>query len=70
MRGNGGIRMKLCEFDCIPCCDFCKHVALDIEDGINFGPKGCKLHPDEEHKEIAIGLGYCDDFICKNVKED
>lgn len=62
--------MKLCEFDCIPCCNHCKSADLDIENGINFGPKGCKLHPDEEHKEIAISYGACDDFICKNVKEN
>lgn len=62
--------MKLCEHDCIPCCMFCKYVILDIENSINFGPKGCSLHLDKEHQEIAVACGYCDNFICKNVKEE
>lgn len=41
----------------------------DIENSINFGPKGCSLYPDEEHKEIADACGYCDDFVCKGVKD-
>ena len=49
---------------------FCKYVILDIENSINFGPKGCSLHLDKEHQEIAVACGYCDNFICKNVKEE
>ena len=30
----------------------------DIENSINFGPKGCGLYPDEEHQEIAVACGY------------
>ena len=29
----------------------------DIENSNNFGPKGCSLHPDEEHQEIADACG-------------
>ena len=41
----------------------------DIENPIDFGSKGCSLHPDEKHQEIAVACGYCDNFICKNVKD-
>ena len=49
---------------------FCKYVIPDIENLIHFGPKGCSLHPDEEHQEIAYACGYCDDFVCMNVKDE
>lgn len=26
--------------------------------------KGCKLHKDKEHQDIAATCGYCDDFHC------
>lgn len=58
--------MKLCEYNCAPCCDFCKFVIADIEDN---SPVGCKLHPDEEHQEIADACGYCDDFVCMNAED-
>ena len=25
---------------------------------------------DEKHQEIAVACGYCDNFICKNVKDE
>lgn len=49
---------------------FCKYMIPDIENSINFGPKGCSLHPDEEHQEIADACGYCDDFVCMGIKGD
>lgn len=62
--------MKLCDKDCIPCCDFCIHASHFKYDCcgriINGGPDGCTLHLDKEHQDIAIGCGYCDDFHCFN----
>ena len=50
--------MKLCDKDCIPCCDFCIHVRhFKYDCGgriINGGPDGCTLHLDKEHQDIAI----------------
>lgn len=60
--------MKLCNPDCLPCCDFCKHaeheVWTDVFGKHIGGPIGCKLHDDEEHQELAKDCAYCDDFIC------
>ena len=65
--------MKLCDKDCIPCCDFCIHATHEIYeiDGkvIKGGPIGCILHTDEKHQNIALGCGACEDFHCFNVKE-
>ena len=65
--------MKLCNPKCIPCCDFCKHAIHDEWDdeyGHHIGgPEDCSLHKDAEHKTIAEGCGYCDDFCCFRVKE-
>ena len=58
--------MRLCEYDCIPCCDFCKFVKCDIEDN---SPKGCNLHLDRGYQELAEACSYCDDFVCINVKD-
>ena len=65
--------MKLCSPDCIPCCDFCIYSIRDIvefSDGytIDCGPKGCNLHKDEKHQEIAKWDGYCKDYHCFRVK--
>ena len=66
--------MKKCCPECIPCCDFCIYSIRDeeMENGflMDFGPKGCKKHPDEEHQEIARWDGMCNDFHCMNVKEE
>lgn len=62
--------MKLCSNNCIPCCDFCKHVvhgSLDIYG--TTGPIGCTLHLDAEHQEISEWCGYYDDFYCACVEE-
>ena len=60
--------MVLCEKDCIPCCDFCIYARHDkfIIGGKEHtgGPIECILHKDEEHQEIAISCGYCDDYHC------
>lgn len=62
--------MKLCNADCIPCCDFCKYVIHDTyEEGdniITLGPIGCNLWDDEVHQHIAEECGYCNDFDCVN----
>lgn len=66
--------MILCNKDCIPCCDFCIHAThfmINIDGRqVKGGPDGCKLHPDKEHQDTAIGCGYCDDYHCFNAKED
>lgn len=59
--------MKLCEHDCIPCCMLCKYMIPDIENSINFGSKGCSLHPDEEHQEI---IDACGRWCYINLPED
>lgn len=61
--------MILCNYDCIPCCDFCIHVIHDEWDDDNghhivSEPIGCKLHSDQKHQELAEGCSYCDDFHC------
>ena len=63
--------MKFCSRDCEACCDFCKHCIHDADEGgESTEPVGCSLHKDEEHQKKAKGCGFCDDFICKNVKDD
>ena len=67
--------MKLCEHNCKPCCDFCIHVGhefIQADDGhyIKGGPCACYLHSDEEHQDIAMSCGHCDDFHCFNVPTD
>lgn len=68
---SGRVGMDLCCEECYPCCDFCgraRHGDLD-RDGTT-GPIGCKKHPDEEHQEIAMNCGFCDDFKCFMIKEN
>lgn len=64
--------MVLCNDECIPCCDYCTHVvhAITFYNGIKItaAPVSCSLHKDNEHKRIASGCGYCDDFHCKNAR--
>ena len=53
--------MKKCGEDCIPCCDYCKYVVhevIEFEDGKGRGdPIFCKLHLDEEHRQLARTFG-------------
>lgn len=64
--------MILCDYGCHPCCDFCHHAWFDIwlDDNGNAhkaGPAGCSIHIDEEHKNIAMSCGHCEDFHCIRV---
>ena len=59
--------MKLCEYDCIPCCDCCKFVKYDIEDDTLLD---CNLHLDQDHQELAEACSYCDDFVCINAEDE
>ena len=67
--------MKLCGYNCKPCCDYCiyvKHETISIPNSfipIKSGPIACKLHNDKEHQKIAESCGYCDDFHCINVED-
>lgn len=60
--------MILCGEYCEPCCDFCIHCIHEekMEDGeVSHGaPIGCGKHKDQEHQDIALICGYCDDFHC------
>ena len=66
--------MKKCGEDCIPCCDYCKYVVhneLEFENNKVLGcPIFCKLHLDEEHRQLARRCSYCEDFWCMNVEEE
>ena len=68
--------MIKCSSKCVPCCDFCIHAiheeikVPDRIDPIMGGPTECKLHKDDEHKEIAEGCGYCDDFQCFRANKE
>ena len=56
--------MILCNKKCIPCCDFCVNAIHEKIGGNNGGPIGCKMYPDKEHQDIALGCGYCESFQC------
>lgn len=64
--------MKKCSKECIPCCDYCKHVVHEVIEFENSkivgGPIFCKLHLDEKHRKLARACSSCDDFWCRNVK--
>lgn len=30
---------------------------------------GCQQHKDEKHQQIAVNLGYCEDFHCENAED-
>ena len=68
--------MKLCDKDCIPCCDFCLFAIHECwldektRQTIIGGPIGCNLHNDEWHQELVESCSYCKDFYCFNVKEE
>lgn len=59
--------MKLCKYNCIPCCDFCiyaTHEELEYKEKIiKGGPDGCILHKDQQ-------IGYCLDFHCFRADEE
>lgn len=65
--------MTKCNDSCVPCCDYCVysvHEQIIIDNKIlKGGPIGCVLHTDEDHKRIANGCGFCDDFFCKNANK-
>ena len=66
--------MKKCSEECIPCCDYCKHVAhevIEFESGKVIGsPIFCKLHLDEEHRQLAMRCSCCEDIWCMNAEEE
>lgn len=67
--------MKLCGYNCKPCCDYCIHTEYELiilpnsTIPINSSPIKCKLHKDKEHQKIVESCGYCDDFHCINVED-
>lgn len=63
--------MKKCGEDCIPCCDYCKYVVHEVIEfeGIG-GPIFCKLHLDEEHRQLARRCSYREDFWCMNAEKE
>ena len=66
--------MILCNKDCTPCCDFCIYAEQEkiVVNGreCTGGPIGCNLHKDQEHQDIALGCGFCDDFHCFRADEE
>lgn len=66
--------MVLCDKDCIPCCDFCKHVFYKWGEiggkTVALAPIGCKLHEDAAHQSAAKACGYCEDFHCAHADEE
>ena len=68
--------MKLCGYNCKPCCDYCinnaKYELIILTNTIipiNGNPIKCKLHKDKEYQKIAESCGYCDDFHYINVED-
>lgn len=64
--------MRKCSEECIPCCDYCKHVVHEViefeNDKVVGGPIFCKLHLDEEHRRLAERCKSCKDFWCMNAE--
>lgn len=63
--------MRKCSEECTPCCDYCKYVVHEVIEFENNkvvgGPIFCKLHLDEEHRQLARRCSYCEDFWCMNA---
>ena len=75
MEANGEEEtMKLCSEECIPCCDYCKYVAHEViefeNDKVVGGSIFCKLHLDEEHRQLARRCSYCEDFWCMDAEKE
>ena len=75
----GGLILKLCSEECVPCCDFCVHAIhghfFRIKDKkaihVLAAPIGCTRFNDEEHCNLAKSCSYCDEFDClKNYEEE
>ena len=66
--------MRKCSEECIPCCDYCKHVVhevIEVENGkVVGGPIFCKLHLDTKHTQLARACGSCKDFWCMDSDKD
>lgn len=63
--------MKPCNEECTPCCDFCAHVVHEfLDEKTRSGPIGCHLHNDYEHNFSAKACGACDDFCCRNYRDE
>ena len=66
--------MKKCSEECSPCCDYCKYVVhevIEFESGKGIGgPIFCKLHLDEEHRQLARRCSCCEDFWCMNAEQE
>lgn len=64
--------MKKCSEECIPCCDYCKHVAHEVikfeSSKVICSPIFCKLHLDEEHRQLVRRCSCCEDFWCMNAE--
>ena len=73
IRSNWEEIVKLCSEECTPCCDYCKYVVHEVIEFENNkvvgGPIFCKLHLDEEHRQLARRCSYCEDFWCMNAEE-
>lgn len=70
--------MRLCDYHCIPCCDFCIYADHELFNALNKdgemvqvigGPIKCNKHKDTEHQMTAIMCGSCEDFHCFNIKD-
>ena len=63
--------MQKCSEECIPCWDYCKYVAHEViefeNDKVVGEPIFCKLHLDEEHRQLARRCSCCEDFWCMNA---
>ena len=74
IRSNWEEIVKLCSEECTPCCDYCKYVVHEVIEFENNkvvgGPIFCKLHLDEEHRQLARRCSYCEDFWCMNADKD
>lgn len=61
--------MIKCDESCIPCCDYCIHARCVQQPVVGKVVTGCRQHEDEKHQQIAVNLGYCEDFHCENAEE-
>lgn len=60
--------MIKCNDGCIPCCDYCKDARYEWQPIVGKVAIGCRRHEDEKHQQIAVNLGYCEDFHCENAE--
>ena len=66
--------MKKCGEYCIPCCDYCKyavHEVFEFKGGKGIGsPIFCKLHLDEEHRQLARRRSCCEASWCMDAEKE